>query len=316
MIGLATPWTLLAALVLMTIPMVPARAGDADTEPLALEMHVIPVRSLTVGRPWFMPPTPPEQVEILVDEERPFFAFEAEEPILPIGGADELVERVKYAVASDVFDNGDADLATSGERFLVVHAPAEVVTEVAEPYRVSSARSHGHTQSKWPCWQHRVQRWTSGSPATRRSRIWGDLPAGWLVARRLPAHACQSASHDLPRRAGRLSGPATTQAASPRPAVWMRASTSTTSASPSPPLGPGTGWAAGPGRSLGVARHAVLTPLRVRSEVTGHLHTEIELPHTTVTRMRTQATLPLNRWVRAETSGVGATPLSLLVRLP
>lgn len=97
-----------------------------------LEVQIHNVADLTTGLTDFIPPTiqlvSPDMVS---DEENPLFGAEGEEPTLPYGTIDELIELIKNAVEPNFWEETDgADMRSSGEHALVVKATPEVQEKV------------------------------------------------------------------------------------------------------------------------------------------------------------------------------------------
>ncbi len=98
-----------------------------------LSVQIHNVADLTTGLTDFIPPTiqlvSPDMVS---DEENPLFGAEGEEPILPYGTVDELIELIKNAVEPNFWEETEgADIRSSGEQALVVKATIEVQEKVA-----------------------------------------------------------------------------------------------------------------------------------------------------------------------------------------
>jgi general secretion pathway protein D len=97
---------------------------------LVVQIHT--VADLTSGLTNFIPPTitlvSPDSVS---DEENPLFGAEGEEPVLPYGTVDELIELIKGAVEPRFWEETEgADIKGSGEHSLVVKATPEVQEKV------------------------------------------------------------------------------------------------------------------------------------------------------------------------------------------
>jgi general secretion pathway protein D len=93
------------------------------------------VADLTSGLTDFIPPTiqlvGPDSVS---DEENPLFGAEGEEPVLPYGTIDELIDLIRGAVEPSFWE-GDvegAEIRSSGEHSLVVKATPEIQTQVEQ----------------------------------------------------------------------------------------------------------------------------------------------------------------------------------------
>jgi hypothetical protein len=108
-------------------PRVLADDEEAPREPLVV--RVFDVGALTVGRRDFIPEQPPGSVH---DEATPLFGGEAEEPVLPVGTIDELIELVKSGVAvHDWTEEEGTDLRAASRTRLVIRARPQVVEAVA-----------------------------------------------------------------------------------------------------------------------------------------------------------------------------------------
>jgi len=97
-----------------------------------LTVQIHNVADLTTGLTDFIPPTiqlvSPDMVS---DEENPLFGAEGEEPILPYGTIDELIELIKNAVDPTFWEETEgADIRGSGEQALVVKATGEIQEKV------------------------------------------------------------------------------------------------------------------------------------------------------------------------------------------
>ena len=99
---------------------------------LVVDIHG--VADLTTGLTDFIPPTiqlvSPDMVS---DEENPLFGAEGEEPILPYGTVDELIELIKNAVEPNFWEETEgADIRSSGDHAIVVKATSEIQGEVEQ----------------------------------------------------------------------------------------------------------------------------------------------------------------------------------------
>jgi hypothetical protein len=96
--------------------------------PKNLVTDIQDVADLTAGLTDFIPPTiqlvSPDMVS---DEEQPLFGAEGEEPILPYGTIDELIELIKSSVKPRYWEETEgADIRGQGESMLVVTASPEL----------------------------------------------------------------------------------------------------------------------------------------------------------------------------------------------
>ena len=97
-----------------------------------LSMQIHSVADLTTGLTNFIPPTiqlvSPDMVS---DEENPLFGAQGEEPILPYGTVDELIELIKNAVEPTFWaETEGADIRGSGEHAVLVKATDEMQNKV------------------------------------------------------------------------------------------------------------------------------------------------------------------------------------------
>ena len=120
----------LLALLVLVFGSPRARAEDDDATPLAY--RVFTLGSLTAGRTDFIPGQPPWVTPDMVsDEENPLFGAEGEEPILPMGTVDEVIELVKNAVNPWFWEEREgADIRSLGEDRLVVKATPAMLDQV------------------------------------------------------------------------------------------------------------------------------------------------------------------------------------------
>ncbi len=98
--------------------------------PLTVQLH--DAADLTTGLPDFIPPNiqivNPDMVS---DEEHPLFGAEGEEPRLPYGTIDELIELIKGAVEPKFWDETEgAEIRAQGEHTLVVKATDPIQEKV------------------------------------------------------------------------------------------------------------------------------------------------------------------------------------------
>lgn len=123
---------LLLALPLLLAGLAPALAGDEElADPIVA--RIIPVGALTTGRTDHGRPRAPTALPSEVnDEEHPLFGYESEEPFLPLGTVDELIEQVKNAVRPLYWEETrGADIRSLGAHTLVVLACVPVLDQVA-----------------------------------------------------------------------------------------------------------------------------------------------------------------------------------------
>jgi len=137
-------YALLLVLVVLAAGIGPARAED---EPgTALAFRVFPLGSLTPGNTDFIPSQPPWVTPDMVsDEENPLFGAEGEEPILPMGTVDEIIELVKNAVSPWFWEETEgADIRSMGESTLIARASPAVLDQISR-YIARMETMHGTT---------------------------------------------------------------------------------------------------------------------------------------------------------------------------
>ena len=123
----------LALLLLLLAVPATASADDEDDARAPLVTRIVDIGALTVGRPWFLRMQPPtvDSWATERDEARPLFGAESEEPILPFGTVDEIIELIKNAVEPRFWEERQgADIRSSGEHRLVVKASIRVLDAV------------------------------------------------------------------------------------------------------------------------------------------------------------------------------------------
>ena len=122
----------LCALVVLSTGIDPARAEEEDSAPLAF--RIFPTGTLAPGRTDFIPGQPPwVGPDEVSDEMHPLFGAEGEEPILPLGTVDEIIELVKNAVNPWFWEEREgADIRSMGESFLVVRATPAMLDQVGQ----------------------------------------------------------------------------------------------------------------------------------------------------------------------------------------
>jgi hypothetical protein len=117
---------LLGLVLLLTGP-----APSADEEPQPLALRIYDISALTMGRPEWRREHEPVGIDDVGDEDRPLFGSEGEEPQLPLGSAEELVELIRSEVAPQTWEELEGvDMATFGEGFLVAYTTPGVLTQI------------------------------------------------------------------------------------------------------------------------------------------------------------------------------------------
>jgi len=123
----------IACLVLCLALLAPVAAGEDEVDDAKLVVRFLDVGALTVGRLDYIP----EAVGILTpdtysDSVNPLFGTESEEPLLPYGTVDEVIEMLMQHVDPVTWQITEgADIRSTGERILVVRAARPVVDHVA-----------------------------------------------------------------------------------------------------------------------------------------------------------------------------------------
>ena len=120
-------------LLLIGIALPGGARGDDEGRGTDLVTQLFDVSALTTGVTHFIPgvlgTVAPDMVS---DEESPLFGAEGEEPVLPYGTIDELIELIKTTVEPVFWQVTEgADMRSQGERTLVVRATPEVMAGIA-----------------------------------------------------------------------------------------------------------------------------------------------------------------------------------------
>jgi hypothetical protein len=123
----------LVCLVALLALVAPVTLADEETDDGRLVVRLFDVGALTTGSTDYIPEVMgvvgPDWIG---DEDNPLFGSEAEEPMLALGSADELIELVKSNVEPVYWQITDgADMRTEGEGTLIVRAARRIVAEVA-----------------------------------------------------------------------------------------------------------------------------------------------------------------------------------------
>ena len=121
-------------LLILTMVLLPLASTSVaeDEAPGELLLRIYPVGQLTIGRTSHLRAAEPVVgPETTSDEERPLFGRTLEEPTLPLGVVDELIEGIAVSVDPWFWDEREgAALFSIGERHIGVRATAEVHARV------------------------------------------------------------------------------------------------------------------------------------------------------------------------------------------
>ena len=108
-----------------------SHAGAEEEKP-RYTLRIFDISGLTIGRPHWIPESPPIGIDEVSDEDRPLFGAEGEQRDLPIGVADELIQRIRADVAPRTWEDLDGvDMAAFGEGSLVAYTTPEVLDQMA-----------------------------------------------------------------------------------------------------------------------------------------------------------------------------------------
>ncbi|MDJ0523549.1 MAG: hypothetical protein QNJ90_15880 [Planctomycetota bacterium] len=122
---------LVLLLGLLILPWGGQRAG-ADEDGPVLDTRFFRIGALTMGKTVFGGEVTPPTAHDRNDSESPLFGFEGEEPVYPLGQADEIIELIKGAVEPVTWESvRGAELATMDEHLLFARAPKKTLDAVA-----------------------------------------------------------------------------------------------------------------------------------------------------------------------------------------